>query len=388
MKKWGIEMNSSATVNKKDQILMQLAHYFITVENYTPIVVRGVQNELWLENIDAPYRIIRINTNYIHNNEQLDFDLFKIQNIVRQVRKKTLSFSVNTLNILVDVGSNVVIKNGKKIDCIAIDSTKGIKKSKEINTLYPDLKNNLLDSKDGIDFLINVTNDINKKTEKDNKEYEKVFRRKKISATYVLMAINIIIFTLGLIGNLSGQYDLYTEIALLRYYVQEGEVYRLLTAAFAHESIFHLLMNMYALYIIGTQVETYLGKKKLLTIYLFSALTGSLLSCVVNTAWSLGASGAIFGLMGTLLYFGYHYRLYLDSALKTQIVPIIILNLALGFMIPNIDNAAHIGGLIGGLFITMALGIDNKSSKQDRINGTICSVIMLLFLAYLILFVK
>ena len=115
MKKWGIEMNSPATVNKKDQILMQLAHYFITVENYTPIVVRGVQNELWLENIDAPYRIIRINTNYIHNNEQLDFDLFKIQNIVRQVRKKTLSFSVNTLNILVDVGSNVVIKNGKKI---------------------------------------------------------------------------------------------------------------------------------------------------------------------------------------------------------------------------------------------------------------------------------
>ena len=62
-------MNSMATVNRKDQILMQLTHYFITVENYTPMIVKGVKNEIWLENIDAPYRIIRINTNYIHNNE-------------------------------------------------------------------------------------------------------------------------------------------------------------------------------------------------------------------------------------------------------------------------------------------------------------------------------
>ena len=88
---------NTATVNKKDQILMQLAHYFITVENYIPIVVKGVQNEIWLENIDAPYKIVRINTNYIHNNEQLDFDLFKIKNIVKQVKRKTLSLSVNTL---------------------------------------------------------------------------------------------------------------------------------------------------------------------------------------------------------------------------------------------------------------------------------------------------
>ena len=55
-------------VEKKNEILLQLAHYFITVENYTHIIVKGVNNELWLENIDAPYRIIRINMNYIHNN--------------------------------------------------------------------------------------------------------------------------------------------------------------------------------------------------------------------------------------------------------------------------------------------------------------------------------
>ena len=81
---------------------MQLAHYFITVQNYTPMVVRGAEGEIWLENINAPYRIIRINTNYIHNNEQLDVDLFKIKGIIKQVKRKTLSFKVPTLNILLD----------------------------------------------------------------------------------------------------------------------------------------------------------------------------------------------------------------------------------------------------------------------------------------------
>lgn len=378
---------NEATMNKKDQILMQLAHYFITVENYTPIVVRGVKNEIWLENHEANYKIIRINTNYIHNDEQLNFDLFKIKNIVKQVKRKTLSLSMKTLNILVDVGVNVNIKNEDKIDCIAISSEGGIDESKEINKLYPALKDNMVDTDNSIEFLINVTNDINMKTEKENREFENVFRKKKLSVTYILIAINIIVYAVGTLGILTGKFDLYTALALHKSYVQSGQVYRLITAAFTHESIFHLLMNMYALYIIGSQVETYIGKYKYTIIYFFSAITGCLLSCVVNTSWSLGASGAIFGLMGALCYFGYHYRLYLDNALKTQIVPLILLNLALGFIIPNIDNAAHIGGLVGGLFMSMAVGVENKSSKSDRINGIICSVILFAFLIYMIFFI-
>lgn len=378
---------NEATMNKKDQILMQLAHYFITVENYTPIVVRGVKNEIWLENHEANYKIIRINTNYIHNDEQLNFDLFKIKNIVKQVKRKTLSLSMKTLNILVDVGVNVNIKNEDKIDCIAISSEGGIDESKEINKLYPALKDNMVDTDNSIEFLINVTNDINMKTEKENREFENVFRKKKLSVTYILIAINVIVYAVGTLGILTGKFDLYTALALHKSYVQSGQVYRLITAAFTHESIFHLLMNMYALYIIGSQVETYIGKYKYTIIYFFSAITGCLLSCVVNTSWSLGASGAIFGLMGALCYFGYHYRLYLDNALKTQIVPLILLNLALGFIIPNIDNAAHIGGLVGGLFMSMAVGVENKSSKSDRVNGVICSVILIAFLIYMIFFI-
>ena len=69
--------------------------------------------------------------------------------------------------------------------------------------------------------------------------------------------------------------------------------------------------------------------------------------------------------------------------MKSQIIPIIILNLLVGFMSAGIDNAAHIGGLIAGVFVTMALGIKNKSTKMDCINGWIISVIFFAFLIYL-----
>ena len=98
---------------------------------------------------------------------------------------------------------------------------------------------------------------------------------------------------------------------------------------------------------------------------------------------SIGASGAIFGLMGSLLYFGYHYRLYLSSALTTQIIPIIVLNLVLGFIVSGIDNAAHIGGLIGGYFATMIVGIKYKSKKSETINGIIVYTILAIFLFFM-----
>ena len=113
-------------------------------------------------------------------------------------------------------------------------------------------------------------------------------------------------------------------------------------------------------------------------------LTGSLLSTLLTNSWSVGASGAIFGLLGSLIYFGYHYRIYLGSVLKTQLIPLIILNLGIGFIVPGIDVSAHIGGLVGGILSTMSLGIENKSSKTDRINGTICLLILIIFLSILI----
>ena len=98
---------------------------------------------------------------------------------------------------------------------------------------------------------------------------------------------------------------------------------------------------------------------------------------------SAGASGAIFGLLGSLLYFGYYYRNYLGNSIKRSVLPVIIVNLAIGFASSGIDNAAHIGGLVGGILLSMLVGVPGKSSKRDNINGVILTILYIAFISYL-----
>jgi rhomboid protease GluP len=162
-----------------------------------------------------------------------------------------------------------------------------------------------------------------------------------------------------------------------------GEYYRIITAGFLHGDIIHLALNMYALYVIGRQMESFLGKTKYITVYFVSLIMGSLLSMALSNYASVGASGAIFGLMGSMLYFGYHYRVYLGNVLKTQLIPLIFINLVYGFVATGIDNFGHIGGLIGGVLATKAVGVKYKSTKSDIINGIIMLGILLAFLIYM-----
>lgn len=374
-------------VSKNDEMVMALIHYFITEENYTPIVVKGVKDEVWLENLDGPYRIIRINSNYIHNEEQYKFDVFKTSKVMEQIKKKTLSFSVNTLNILLNVSDDVEF-NGitKNIASIKVHDVKEIANYKDIVDIFPNIKNKLIKDKEGIDLIVNVTNDINAKTAKENEVFTKIFKTKKIIVTPALITICVILFLAMYIwGN--GSENILTLLlfgANSRALVLNGQIWRLATSIFLHIGIAHLIVNMYSLFIIGRQLEGLLGKAKYLIVFLGSGILGSLLSIVINDGVSAGASGAIFGLLGSLLYFGYNYRLYLGTVLKTQIIPIIIINLFISFMFPGIDAYAHIGGLIGGYLITCILGVPGKNRKSDRINGSIVLTILVLFLAYIL----
>lgn len=374
-------------LNKNDEIVMSLVHYFITEENYTPIVVKGVKDEIWLENLDGPYRIIRINSNYIHNDEQYKFDQFKTKKVMEQIKKKTLSISMNTLNIFLNLGDNVHLpEDEKNISSIKFTDIDEVLKDKNIITVFPNIKDKLIKDKEGIDLIVNVTNDINAKTVEENKVFTKIFEPKKMIITPIIIAICVLVFIAMYIWG-RGSEDTITLLmfgANFRPLVQAGEVWRLATSMFLHIGIIHLLVNMYSLLIIGRQLESFLGKWKFLIVYLGSGILGSLLSVVIHSSISAGASGAIFGLLGSLLYFGYHYRLYLGTVLKTQVIPIIIINLLIGFMVPGIDNFAHIGGLVGGYLITMAVGIPGKSKKNDRINGIIVLTLLIAFLCYML----
>lgn len=376
-------------INKNDELVMKLLHYFITEKNYNPIVLHGAKDEIWLENMDTDsYEIVRIVTNYIHNDEQLNFDLFRTKQITKSIKKKTLSLNMDVLSIFVNLGDTVNINNVNinHIDCASIKNIKDLKKYDFIINNYPEITKDTNFKEKGMNLFMKITSDINKKNEEENAKANDIFKKKKPIITYSLIFINILVFILMyILGN--GSYDVSTLLnfgALNSTLVKNGEIYRLLTCSFIHIGLIHLFFNMYALYIIGPQLESFYGKIKFLIIYLFSAIIGSLFSSIFTTGVSAGASGAIFGLFGSLLYFGYHYRVYLGNVIRSQIIPLLLFNFILGFMLKGIDISAHIGGLVGGIIISMALGVKYKSSKSEKINGVIISLIFTVFLFYLL----
>ena len=379
-------MENDIMLDDKNVLTMKLLHYFITEKNYNPIILQGVDNEIWLENLDADCKVIRIVSGYIHNDEQYDFDVFKTKRILKKIKKKTFSFNVNVMSFFLDMGDNVTtdINSDSKLIGIRVSDESDIGKNDLVKKLFPDLSKKLVYSEDGMELFAKITNDINEHNIKDASKIENIFKDKGPYITYVLIAINVLLY---LIPILMGNYDyIINKYCVHGPSIRIGEYYRLITGIFLHGSLIHLFFNAYALYVIGSQIENYFGRIKYLIIYLVSGLMGALFSMIFggNVA-SIGASGAIFGLMGALLYFGYHYRVYLGNVLKTQLIPLIIFNLFLGFILNGVDNFAHIGGLIGGLLITKALGVKDKSTTFDRVNGWIIVTIftgVILYMAF------
>ena len=370
-------------IDKKDDIILKLLHYFITEEDYRPVIINGLDNEIWLENMENDLQLIRINNNYIHNNEQLKVDTYRAKNIMKSIKKNTLSINMNMLNLLLDTGENVNVSETKNIETIKVEKINDFKSNRIVSEFFPKVKDAVLNDKmDPVEFF-KMTEDMNQKTIKNDKKLAKIFSQKKPTVTYALICINVVMF---LICNLYNE-SIVDMFANSRFFVKQGEYYRLFTCMFLHVDVFHILFNMYALYVLGPQVERYYGKVRFLLIYIISGLLGSLFSCVFmnDASFSIGASGAIFGLLGSIVYFTYYYRATIQGFMRSPAVSVVLLNLALGFLIPNVDISAHIGGLIGGLLIAMGIGIGDKGRKSDQINGFLVLIIMFGFMIYLLL---
>jgi membrane associated rhomboid family serine protease len=174
--------------------------------------------------------------------------------------------------------------------------------------------------------------------------------------SYTLIAINVLVFVLQ--GLLPGLRD---GLALLPWAVAgHGEYYRLITSAFIHYGLLHILFNMYALYILGPPLEEHLGRSRFATLYGLSALGGSVLVYLLSplNAATAGASGAIFGLFGAT--FVASKRLNLDVK---WLVTLIAINLAMSFTFPGVSWEGHIGGLITGTVVAAAFVYPPQSRR-------------------------
>lgn len=179
--------------------------------------------------------------------------------------------------------------------------------------------------------------------------------------TYTLIAINVLIYLIGASqgGGLSDPGSsiarpgsLYNRMVLFGPYVPHGNGwYRLVTAMFLHENLLHIGFNMYALWAIGRVVEQYLGTVRYIGLYFVSGLAGSA-GALLQTPHEpvLGASGAIFGILGAMMVLEWQ----VTGSLAGQAMALVVINLVLSFVIPGISWGGHVGGLIGGILVMLA----------------------------------
>ncbi len=183
---------------------------------------------------------------------------------------------------------------------------------------------------------------------------------KQFPGTYSLITITLAFFLGQFLSIEFFQDDLLLELgAKSRPELLAGEIWRFITPMFLHLSIPHVLINMYSLYAIGPAVERFFGKARFVAVYLLCGIAGVVLSLAFSPYRSAGASGAIFGLLGSLGAFLYLHRDLFGRFGRQQlrqIVFVALLNLGFGYVVPGIDNLGHLGGLLAGIALTMTLG--------------------------------
>jgi rhomboid protease GluP len=181
------------------------------------------------------------------------------------------------------------------------------------------------------------------------------------TVTYILMGIIIFVFSLQALSLSIKGIDLPAFYGdKVNSLIAQGQVWRLFTPIFLHASLLHVGFNLYALYVLGPGLERFYGHKRFLALFILSGFAGNVMSFLFSTAPSLGASTAIFGLIGAEGVFLYQNREILGESARQglrNVIVIALINLFIGFAPgSNIDNWGHIGGLLGGALFAWFAG--------------------------------
>lgn len=185
--------------------------------------------------------------------------------------------------------------------------------------------------------------------------------RKKAPCTVALIVVNVAVFIFLSFGGMTEDaYYMIQNGAMYLPLLQQGEYYRLITSIFLHFGFSHLVNNMLMLGVMGWQLELVVGKIKFLIIYFAAGIGGNMLSALVEMrtgdfAVSAGASGAIFGIIGALLYIAVRNHGQIGNVSGQGILVMIALTLYYGFTSSGVDNFAHIGGLAVGFVLAVLL---------------------------------
>lgn len=193
---------------------------------------------------------------------------------------------------------------------------------------------------------------------------------RKEPVTVALILINVLVFiAVELTGTSQNAWHVLDYgAAYTPYIVQNGEVYRLFTSMFLHFGIEHLVNNMLVLFVLGSRLEQVIGKLRFLFIYLAGGIAGNIFSLILELrnqdfSVSAGASGAVFAVMGAMIYVVIRNKGWLGDLSMRQILVMAAFSLYFGFTSSGVDNAAHIGGMIAGFVLAVLIWHPRK--KRD-----------------------
>lgn len=377
---------------KQDIIFWQLIQHFVIKKEYRILHISPDQMEVWLEGLNhkkAP--IIRLHRHDLDWSTWLQRDIEDasqhVVNFKNQLRKRSLQ----ALNIYVSTYPPVddwefrvkepYINNKAELHSIIIHEG-------NLHTVLSDISNFTGDEvhvEENVELddlgLYHLKQSVLNASSQRVKMEQSIFQHGKPFFTYIFILLHLIMFyLLETNGGSQNPETLLKYGAKYNPAILEGEWWRFFTPIVLHIGFLHLLLNTMALYYLGNSVERIYGNVRFLLIYLFAGFAGSLASFVFTSSLSAGASGAIFGCFGALLFVGITYPKLFFRTMGMNILVLIGINLAIGFTIPGIDNAGHIGGLIGGFLASAVVHLPKHRKLIPRIVGLGVAVALTYFM--------
>lgn len=374
----------------------KFVHYLVTEKNYKIVTIHREKKEIWLKSKEKKTELVRIiqkdftwdnDWNESNNEALLKADQLRVYFGLEECHLLHIVFTSSDLydewkEKYKDV--SYLDHDILKMDTIAVhENSLGTKQGyQELSRfLQCDVVNDMSiyeQNKKTIEQLFEETNEANQRLKKKEKIFVPYL---KPYLTYILLGIQLIMFLiLELSGGSTNSYTLVEFGAKFNPLIDAGEWWRLITPIFLHIGFIHLAMNSYSLILVGQEVERIYGRIRFLLIYLFSGFTGCLASYLLSDSISAGASGAIFGCLGALLYVSKNGAKGYKEIFSSPIMIIIIINLIFGLTTPGIDNAGHLGGLAGGFIISGALRISpNRKDKawiKVLYSSLICAILI------------
>ncbi|MGM0874260.1 MAG: rhomboid family intramembrane serine protease [Bacillota bacterium] len=385
----------------QDYVYWSLIEQLVVEQKYTILALSQDGREVLLEPFrNKQFTIVRLRRKDVDWGNTLVLDIEQASQKFEQLLRSGVRGPINVMNIYVSTLPPVddlpeVFVNGYnggtkgKIDITSTMLVKdhleeGLQKLEEALNVPLKHVNENKKPKPNIELedIQNLRNRVITYHNEQREEERKLFQNGKPFLTYIFLGLQILMFLLlELFGGSSNSETLIRFGAKFNPLIYEGEWWRFFTPILLHIGFLHLLMNSFALYYIGPEVERAYGSFRFLFIYLVAGVSGSITSFAFSPFLSAGASGAIFGCFGALLYIGVHNRKVFFRTMGSNLLVIIGINLAIGFVIPNIDNAGHIGGLVGGFLAALIVQLPKQKHFLLRLAGTAVTIILLVGLS-------